>query len=325
MLEVSGVVGLPSLRSGIPTRMNFRQVLDRSLVRWERSGRIEQIAERVQPSTARLLDRQPAMDVLSRRSVGHLLHPFVVQVPIGCWTAVALLDLLQSSVAGSDRRNSARILAGAGVVGAIPSVVSGAAEWVHTREGERNIGVVHASANALETCFYAASWWARRRQGTAFARSLSFAGLAIASFGGWLGGHLAYVRGVGINTSAFLSTPRGWTPAVARNEVPIGGIAHAVVDNVHLVLSGSGIGPDGAPAVSAFQSRCTHRGAPLHEGKVEGSCVRCPWHGSLSELTSGKVRRGPASMNQLAYVTRIVGDTVEVKSDDCGSLRQSVV
>ena len=35
-----------------------------------------------------------------------------------------------------------------------------------------------------------------------------------------------------------------------------------------------------AGSFSATQAKCTHRGGPLHEGKLEGSTVTCPWHGT---------------------------------------------
>jgi len=34
------------------------------------------------------------------------------------------------------------------------------------------------------------------------------------------------------------------------------------------------------------------------EGKIEGECVTCPWHGSRFALADGEVRRGPATRPQ---------------------------
>ena len=34
--------------------------------------------------------------------------------------------------------------------------------------------------------------------------------------------------------------------------------------------------------IDAISARCSHAGGPLHEGEVvDGSCVQCPWHGSV--------------------------------------------
>jgi nitrite reductase/ring-hydroxylating ferredoxin subunit len=42
----------------------------------------------------------------------------------------------------------------------------------------------------------------------------------------------------------------------------------------------------------AAQAKCTHRGGPLNEGKLDGSTVTCPWHGSQYNVCTGAVLRG---------------------------------
>ena len=44
----------------------------------------------------------------------------------------------------------------------------------------------------------------------------------------------------------------------------------------------------------ATQAKCTHKQGPLNEGKLDGSTVTCPWHGSQFNVCSGDVLRGPA-------------------------------
>lgn len=39
--------------------------------------------------------------------------------------------------------------------------------------------------------------------------------------------------------------------------------------------------------VFAMPSRCTHRGAPLVEGHLEGPFLRCPWHGVRFDVRTG--------------------------------------
>ena len=41
-------------------------------------------------------------------------------------------------------------------------------------------------------------------------------------------------------------------------------------------------------------ARCTHAGAPLEEGRLEGDVLICPWHGSRFRVTDGSVLGGPA-------------------------------
>lgn len=44
----------------------------------------------------------------------------------------------------------------------------------------------------------------------------------------------------------------------------------------------------------AIDNRCTHMGGPLGQGKVDGTRVTCPWHGSVFDITTGQVISGPA-------------------------------
>ncbi len=46
--------------------------------------------------------------------------------------------------------------------------------------------------------------------------------------------------------------------------------------------------------IYCLDGRCTHAGAPLAEGTLEGEVLTCPWHYSQFDITSGMVLRGPA-------------------------------
>jgi nitrite reductase/ring-hydroxylating ferredoxin subunit len=46
--------------------------------------------------------------------------------------------------------------------------------------------------------------------------------------------------------------------------------------------------------IFCLDGRCTHAGAPLAEGTIEGEVLTCPWHYSQFNITSGMVLRGPA-------------------------------
>jgi nitrite reductase/ring-hydroxylating ferredoxin subunit len=58
----------------------------------------------------------------------------------------------------------------------------------------------------------------------------------------------------------------------------------------------------------ATQSKCTHRLGPLSEGKLEGSTVTCPWHGSEFDVCTGAVVRGPATEALKTYSVVVEGD-----------------
>ena len=81
--------------------------------------------------------------------------------------------------------------------------------------------------------------------------------------------------------------------------------------------------PERPPRVLA--NRCSHRGGPLAEGDLVGGCLRCPWHGSEFDVTTGQVRRGPATMGQPVYQARVQAGNLQVRRDEPRSLRVNPV
>lgn len=51
----------------------------------------------------------------------------------------------------------------------------------------------------------------------------------------------------------------------------------------------------------AFDDTCTHRGCSLSQGSLEGATVTCPCHGSQFDVTTGEVKRGPATRPVALY------------------------
>ncbi len=103
---------------------------------------------------------------------------------------------------GRGQRKAARRLVGVGVLTAIPAVASGLSDWTDTEGPAQRVGLVHASLNATAVACYTVSWWARRRGGLA-GQGWSLAGATVATGAGWLGGHLAFSLGVGVDAGAF--------------------------------------------------------------------------------------------------------------------------
>lgn len=65
----------------------------------------------------------------------------------------------------------------------------------------------------------------------------------------------------------------------------------------------------------AIANACTHVGGPLGKGRVQGTVVTCPWHGSQFDVTSGQVIKGPAARPVATYPVRVQGDDVFVAID----------
>ena len=51
----------------------------------------------------------------------------------------------------------------------------------------------------------------------------------------------------------------------------------------------------------ALASKCTHAGAPMHEGGCENGVLICPWHGGVFDARSGAVRGGPPTHPLVKY------------------------
>ena len=58
----------------------------------------------------------------------------------------------------------------------------------------------------------------------------------------------------------------------------------------------------------ATQNNCPHRQGPLSEGKLDGSTVTCPWHGSQFNVCTGAVLRGPAQVPLKTYRVTVEGE-----------------
>ena len=61
-----------------------------------------------------------------------------------------------------------------------------------------------------------------------------------------------------------------------------------------------------------LSGRCTHAGAPLVEGTLEGEILTCPWHGSQYKVTDGTVVRGPSDERLKTYELEVEGNTIWV-------------
>jgi nitrite reductase/ring-hydroxylating ferredoxin subunit len=62
----------------------------------------------------------------------------------------------------------------------------------------------------------------------------------------------------------------------------------------------------------ATDNECTHMGGPLGEGRLDGTIVTCPWHGSRFDVRTGQVVSSPARDSVRAYPVQIEGNEVRV-------------
>jgi nitrite reductase/ring-hydroxylating ferredoxin subunit/uncharacterized membrane protein len=278
---------------------------------------LSRIAERLedQPALDRLVDPLETLaglvppgevkDLLHGVWLGHPLHPLLTDLPIGFWTSAFVLDL----VGGRKGQPAADALVALGVVSALPTAAAGLADWSELSRPDQRSGAVHAAANLTATALYAWSFVARRRGRRLRGVALGMAGSAAATVGGFLGGHLTFRRSAGVNQVAFVDRPAAWTPVDSGAEPDVGTLGEGRLGDTTVATTRA---PSGE--VLAVADRCSHLGGPLHEGTLDGGCVRCPWHGSTFRMTDGSVVHGPATAPQPAYEVRETAGGLEARS-----------
>ena len=64
----------------------------------------------------------------------------------------------------------------------------------------------------------------------------------------------------------------------------------------------------------AMDDTCTHTGASLSEGSLDGSTVTCPWHGSTWDCKTGKMIAFGVQLKDLSsYKVMVESDNVFVE------------
>jgi len=65
----------------------------------------------------------------------------------------------------------------------------------------------------------------------------------------------------------------------------------------------------------AMEDTCTHQGASLSEGTLDGSTVTCPWHGSTWDCKTGKLIAFASQLKDLtSYKVIVESDSVYVET-----------
>jgi nitrite reductase/ring-hydroxylating ferredoxin subunit len=273
-------------------------------VQVEQMESLDQVAEPLAKAVERAAPAGSTVnEALSGTALGHPLHPPLTDVVIGAWTSAVALDWL----GGKRGRLAADRLVALGVLSALPTAATGLNDWATLDGPTRRLGLVHGTTNVVATGLFGTSWLARKAGRRFFGKLLALTGYGTVSVGAFLGGHLSFRSGVGVDHTAFVEAPEDWT-AVAdeaglRESEPVL-IERAGVE-ILLVREGG--------SLYALLDRCAHQGGPLHEGKVEDGCVICPWHSSRYRLSDGVALSGPTAHPQPALRLRVIDGKVEVR------------
>jgi nitrite reductase/ring-hydroxylating ferredoxin subunit len=265
---------------------------------------LDTVARPVQDAVKARLGNELVRDALTGRWLGHSLHPVLTDLPIGFWTSAFTLDL----IGGKRSRKASQRLVGIGVLCALPTAAAGAADWSDTTGPERRVGLVHAGLNTAALASFGATWLARRKGRHARGVFYGLDGSALATGGGFFGGHMVQRMGLAVDHTVFEELPDEWTatdPVSSWEDDEPRRVRAGGADVVVVRYRGIWYGLD---------ARCSHAGGPLDEGGIDDGCVECPWHGSRFRLDDGSVVRGPAFTGQPVVAVRVRDDEVEVRA-----------
>jgi nitrite reductase/ring-hydroxylating ferredoxin subunit/uncharacterized membrane protein len=279
-------------------------LLEKAMKRLEEAEALDQPAQKLADVVHAATRPRLVKNALSGTWLGHRFHPLLVELPIGFWSGALVFDMIATRRA----RWAADVLVGSGVVAAVPTAAAGLSDWADTFGGPKRIGLVHASCNTLALLSYSGSLVARLLGRRKAGVGLSLVGATAISVGGYLGSHLSYVQGVGVERKWLAGGPKDWTAVLDAGELQEATPRVVRAGDTEVLLYREG------NRINALWATCTHEGGPLGEGHFADGCVRCPWHGSTFRLADGKVVRGPAAASQPVYEARVTDGKVEVRA-----------
>ena len=241
------------------------------------------------------------------RWIGHPIHPALSDLPIGLWTGVMLLDVIDRDPAPRRGLDAAGMLSAAGILAAGATALTGLSDWTVSNDEDRRVGLFHGILNTVALGLQGASLGTRMAGRRSTARALGAASLTVTAAAGYLGGHLVFTKGVMVNRVAWAVGPRRWTRALQEADLPDDSPTAVEAEGLDVMLYRH----DGS--LYAIDNICSHAGGLLSRGTIADLTVTCPLHGARFALADGCVGRGPASQPQPVLPTRIRNGWIEVR------------
>jgi nitrite reductase/ring-hydroxylating ferredoxin subunit/uncharacterized membrane protein len=244
----------------------------------------------------------------------------LVAFPIGLWVASFAFDIFGRVLSNAALWSAGFYCAIAGCIGAVLAAVPGVIDLfsiVPPKSSAKTRGLIHGAVNTLVLVLFATEAFYR---GNADARPdriavvVSFAGVCLLGYSGWLGGTLAYRNQIGVDHRYAGAgqwqerTFKSWDePICNSSELADGQMLLANIAGERVVIGKCSEG------IVAFGDRCTHKGGSLADGTLIGCAVQCPWHGSQFNVNNGHVITGPAKREIKTYETHIKAGEVFVE------------
>ena len=138
----------------------------------------------------------------------HPIHPMLVVLPIGLWTFALVCDAVRAAGGAVNWGSIAMYCVAAGIVGALLAAVPGLIDYLSIDEPEmKRIATLHLAVNLGAVVIFAINLWLRIRLPVEsnVPLALSVIGVLAIGLGGWLGGEMVYVKGMGVEAVAKLA------------------------------------------------------------------------------------------------------------------------
>jgi nitrite reductase/ring-hydroxylating ferredoxin subunit len=163
-------------------------------------------------------------------------------------------------------------------------------------------------ANLTAVGLFAGAWWIRGGAATrpdTIVLGLEVLGLGFLGAGGYMGGTLVTRNLIGVDhryaqagrwRDETIDARKDQAVTVAtRDELQVDQMKLLRVGHKRIVLARTEKG------YVAFDDRCTHTGGSLAGGVMVCGTVHCLWHGSQFDVSTGKVKAGPAKKKIAVY------------------------
>ncbi len=158
------------------------------------------------------------------RSMGHPIHPMLVNFPLGLLITSAVFDIVHWITGNGYWSGIAFWMIAAGVISGLLAAIVGTIDALAIPSGTRakSVSVLHGAGNLLILILFAVSWFLRLsvpENPLIIASVLSFLGAALLGVTGWLGGEMTFRLGIGVDEGANLNAPSSLSGLPANESI----------------------------------------------------------------------------------------------------------
>jgi nitrite reductase/ring-hydroxylating ferredoxin subunit len=250
----------------------------------------------------------PVRNFLHGVWLGHPLHSVITDIVVGAYTTTAILDVGEAG--GGEKRlaPATDIALATGILSGLGAALAGITDWHVLKGTPKRIGFLHMLFNLSATALYFASFFARKSGNRGLGRALGWTAYGTIFGGAYLGGHLVFVKNIGVDHSAEWEQTDEYRQVMPDADLSAGELRKVMLNETPVVLIRKGL------TVTAMSDVCAHEGCSLTEqGELGVDSIRCRCHGSCYRLSDGKVLEGPSAHPQPVYDVRVRDGQIEVR------------